>query len=143
MKILLEKLKLIEKYNVPEYLYHGTYTKNIPSILKHGLDPKFTKSSGNMVYLACDEYTARNYSDHHIDNDSDWIILRVLTHKLNKNNLEPDDYELHDYIDYADDDDKFYGYEFDDFDWLQSLEAVCQCGYSNIISPELIEIQKK
>lgn len=117
--------------------------KYLDGVMQHGLDPKFTKSSLNAIFLAGHPSTAENYTVMHTDNLQDSVILKINKAGLDPKLLGPDNYELKDYLESLDDDDDMYGMNWNDLTWQDSLNLVDQVAYYGVIPPNLISIAKK
>lgn len=89
----LDKMKAL---NVPKFLYHATYQRNLESIKKHGLGGMVVKKSwewsvDGVVCLAHDEYEAESYAEcAEITEDDESlldeiVVLEIDTDELNKN----------------------------------------------------------
>ena len=124
------------------YFYHATPKKYLDFIMKNGLDPKFTKSSLDAIFLAGHPSTAENYTVMHSDEPQDSVILKISGSGLNPNKLGPDNYELQDYLESLDDDDDMYGMNWNALTWQDSLNLVDQVAYYGVIPSNLISIAK-
>jgi ribosomal protein L37AE/L43A len=79
------------------FLYHGTLTKNVPSIMELGLGAKsenktYQQSKPGMVYLAETASAARQWAQGELSNYSEDItVLRIDTSKLDHSRLDDDE----------------------------------------------------
>lgn len=139
LKILNEASSMNNPF--PDYLYHGTPRENLESILQNGLDPESAKQgAGSAVYLGIDFYTASNYAGMHGKNQEEWVVFRVDTTYLDPDYAEPDDGEFQEFLDELDEDSPWYGLDWDDLSWEDSLEHSWQIRYTAVIPPEAIEV---
>ena len=135
-------MKETPQTKVPRKLYHGTAKRNLPTILKHGLDPKNARRKGAGVYLAGDVFTSENYANMYPDED--WVVLEVNGSMLDPAKLDIDDYELPD----AWENDQIpasvmnrYG-EWKYLPWELSLKYTGQITYNGKIPPKMIKVRE-
>lgn len=119
----------------PTVLYHGTLRSKLPSIYEHGLDPKFTKSSLDAVFLAASFGDAENYCGMYDQesNQDEHIVLEIDFTALDQTLLGPDNYELAEYLDGLEEDDELYGTRWSDCTWEQSLRWCGQVAYHGVV----------
>ena len=60
----------LEKKTPPKFLYHGTASKNVPTIRKNGL----SKMNRLYVHLSSDYKTALNVAQRHCKNDTPYVF---------------------------------------------------------------------
>jgi len=138
--IEIQEANLFENNNI---LYHGTLESKMPSIQKHGLDPKRSNSSLEAVFLTDDLYSAKNYTLMHQQNNEKVIILEIDTSMLNENLFGPDNYELPEILDEMDADELedmgyYEGVDWSEISWQDSLQLCNQVAYYGVIPPEAI-----
>jgi len=80
---------MLSDYEIPEYLYHGTQSYYMPSILKNGLDPYYTscwrdKSQyWNWTCLTDIKELARDWVGLDYYEDGNGVVLQIPTKELN------------------------------------------------------------
>lgn len=131
------------RWKTPTVLYHCTLTKNLPSILDHGLDPKRSRSQAyQSIFLAGDLSKAEDYANdyHHSGEEGSYTILAIKLRALDKTLLEPDGDDLPDMLwDMGIHDRGAWKH----YSWRQSLRITGQCSYAGVISPAAINVIKQ
>ena len=94
------KLKEILTQKIPEYFYHATYKKLLPSIKQYGLNSeKFNSnwddSKLNVIYLSNNPYVAESYAEESEKVPDDWIdeiiILKIASKYLDIEKIHDDE----------------------------------------------------
>lgn len=119
---------IVDAYEVPEHLFHGTLASNLASIQEHGLSGAFTKTMPGCVHLAADEADARMYGNNF--GEGPIVVLAVALKALDQSKLGPDREDLKDLLEQADD-----VRSWDEVGWLESLKLSGQCTYEGSIAP--------
>jgi hypothetical protein len=129
MKMLLEKLKLIEKYTVPEYLYHGTDKNFLDSIMNNGLTRPYLTNDINIA-----EYYTEDYDEP--------IILKVMIPDATK--LIPDYNSIEEPLTYTlkkKEEQVWEEWQNSEKTWNDSLEIVGSVRYDGTIHPNFIQFE--
>lgn len=135
------RLYEVENVRSTQYWYHITKQSNVKSILEKGLNPHYSQSSLDAIFLACDKYTALNYHDHHMSGET-YIVLKIDGNGLDEKLLGPDNYEFQDILDNEDEDSPYYGMHYSDLTWEDSAKLQCQVAYYGVIPPKYIEVMQ-
>lgn len=127
-------------------LYHVCRASMIDSIMQNGLNPSYSKSSLEAIFLADLPEVAEGYVM--FDPEVDWILLAVESAHLDKSQLGPDNYELPDMLDGLGEEelemlDLYEGIEWHQISWKDSLVICNQVAYYATIDPQYISIIKQ
>lgn len=134
---------------MPAILYHGCRKADVPSILESGLDPAYSRSGLQAVYLTDDYTVAEAYSsmDASVSHEpaSHWVVLAIDAKQLIDHLFSPDDYELADVLlDMSDEDLEAVGLwpgaSWKDCDPELSLELCNQVAYADVTPACAIEV---
>lgn len=120
------------------WLYHLTSVRNLPDIVRDGLDPSRSRAPAfrsRSVYLAGDAYTACGYHGHHGGEDAA-VLLSMPATALDPGALGPDAVDLIDLLGQYDD-----VREWKDLDWEESLEICGQCAYQAVIPTAALTVE--
>jgi hypothetical protein len=124
-------------------LYHVTPISNLDSILATGLDPAFSDSSQNAVYLVASSADALAYIVRRGEEDAKFAVLEVIVIDEDKVHLGPDDDELPGVLAGMDDEELLeIGLSIDvvssDMTWRQSLDVCSYAVHKATIAPSSI-----